>query len=115
MLKTGFLRFCDNPEIACCKAEKELERLRNEDVTLKAQLAESQRRERAAVEDMEHIASEIEECDWILAKGGELVGSLHLGRCAVCSHKYCDEEIDGGCKFEWRGPGAGEGDNNGAE
>ena len=64
----------------------------------------------AAVEDMNHIAREIAQCDLTLAKDGEKVGSLHLGRCAVCSHKYCDEEIDGGCKFEWRGPQeAGEG------
>lgn len=73
------------------------------------QLAESRRETRAAVEDMEHIASEIEKCDWILAKDGELVGSLHLGRCAVCNHRYCDEEIDSGCKFEWRGPQDGKG------
>ena len=49
MLRDGFLRFCDNPEIACCKAERELEQLRAENASLRAQLAESQRRERAAV------------------------------------------------------------------
>lgn len=57
----------------------------------------------AAVEDMNHIAREIEKCDWTLAKDGEKVGSLHLGRCAVCNHRYCDEEILDGCHFEWRG------------
>lgn len=56
-----------------------------------------------AVEDMNHIAREIEKCDWTLAKDGEKVGSLHLGRCAVCNHRYCDEEILDGCHFEWRG------------
>lgn len=66
------------------------------------QLAVSKRREQAAVKDMEHIASEIEKCDWALAKDGDLVGSLHLGRCAVCSKRYCDDEIGSGCKFEWR-------------
>lgn len=30
MLRDGFLRFCDDPEIACIRAEKELEHLRNE-------------------------------------------------------------------------------------
>lgn len=30
MLRDGFLRFCDDPEIACIRAEKELEQLRNE-------------------------------------------------------------------------------------
>ena len=57
----------------------------------------------AAVEDMNHIAREIEKCDLTLAKDGEKVGSLHLGRCAVCNHRYCDEEILDGCHFEWRG------------
>lgn len=55
MLKDGFLRFCDNPEIACCKAEKELEQLRNENVALRAKLSESQRREQAAVEFIKYL------------------------------------------------------------
>ena len=50
MLRDGFLRFCNDPEIACCKAERELEQLRAENALLLAQLAESQRREQAAVE-----------------------------------------------------------------
>ena len=57
MLKDGFLRFCDNPEIACCKAEKELERLRNENAALRIQLSESQRREQAAVEDIARLVA----------------------------------------------------------
>ena len=48
MLKAGFLRFCDNPEIACCKAERELEHLRSENALLRKRLAESQRREHDA-------------------------------------------------------------------
>jgi hypothetical protein len=36
MLRNGFTRFCDDPEIACCKAEKELEQLRAELTELKA-------------------------------------------------------------------------------
>ena len=52
MLRDGFLRFCNDPEIACCKAERELKQLRAENASLREQLAESQRREQAAVEDM---------------------------------------------------------------
>jgi hypothetical protein len=42
MLKDGFLRFCNDPEIACCRAEKELELLRDENERLYAKLAELQ-------------------------------------------------------------------------
>ena len=61
MLRDGFLRFCDNPEIACCKAERELEQLRAENASLRAQLAESQRREKAAVEELKHYLENNEE------------------------------------------------------
>jgi len=30
LLRDGFLRFCDDPEISCCKAEHELDELRSE-------------------------------------------------------------------------------------
>jgi hypothetical protein len=39
MLRDGFLRFCDDPDLACCRAEKELEQLRTENVRLQAVLA----------------------------------------------------------------------------
>jgi hypothetical protein len=42
MLRDGFLRFCDDPEIACCRAEAELGQLRIENAQLRAQLAELQ-------------------------------------------------------------------------
>ena len=58
MLRDGFLRFCNGPEIACCKAERELEQLRTENASLREQLAESQRRERAAVDMLKTI-------DWV--------------------------------------------------
>lgn len=38
MLKDGFLRFCDDPEIACCKGEAELKQLRKENAALRAEL-----------------------------------------------------------------------------
>ena len=44
MIKNGFLRFCDDPEITCCKAEKELGQLRQENIVLREALEESQRR-----------------------------------------------------------------------
>ena len=34
MIKNGFLRFCDDPEIACCKVEAELGNLRIENKRL---------------------------------------------------------------------------------
>ena len=40
MFKYGFTRFCDDPEITCCKAEKELELLHEENERLYAELAE---------------------------------------------------------------------------
>ena len=97
MLRDGFLRFCDNPEIACCKAERELEQLRAENASLRAQLAESQRRERAAVEDLKRFS-------------------------ACCQ---CNANIDGSCcdmfdgtaenkyfcsNWQWRGPQAEKGE-----
>ena len=94
MLRDGFLRFCDNPEIACCKAERELEQLRAENASLRAQLAESQRRERAAVED---------------ARQGSVCRTCHY------LNNGCEPlNLDAGChKWQWRGPQeAGKGDNN---
>ena len=91
MLRDGFLRFCDNPEIACCKAERELEQLRTENASLREQLAASQHRERAAVEDLKRFS-------------------------ACCQ---CNANIDGSCcdmfdgtaenkyfcsNWQWRGP-----------
>lgn len=42
MLRDGFLRFCDDPDIACCRAEAELGKLRIENDQLYAELAELQ-------------------------------------------------------------------------
>ena len=72
--------------------------------SLQAQLTESQRRQKAAVEDMKHIANKIEKCHYKLGDGEDEVSSLHLGRCDVCT-KICHE--DKPCKFEWRGPQKG--------
>ena len=101
MLRDGFLRFCDNPEIACCKAERELEQLRAENASLRAKLAESQHRERAAVVGMKIIADTYREknCD--------------DGICGLCKFD-ADHGLDGDANecpgfetddcFEWRGP-----------
>lgn len=59
MLKDGFLRFCDDPEIACCRGEAELGQLRQENIRLRAELLESQRRERAAVTAVGRMAEYI--------------------------------------------------------
>lgn len=86
MIKNGFLRFCDDPELACVKAESELGRLRNENTLLRAQLAESQRRERAAVEDLAIACS----CD-VCSKRGK----VRFSSCKSCITESA---------FEWRGP-----------
>lgn len=63
MLRDGFLRFCNDPEIACCKAEAELGRLRTENAQLRSQLQESQRRERAYAEAIKrHYADMTSQC-----------------------------------------------------
>lgn len=48
-----FTRYCNDPELACCRAEKELGRLAAENATLRAQLAQVQRERVAAVQDID--------------------------------------------------------------
>lgn len=111
MLKDGFLRFCDDPEIACCKAEAELGRLRNENARLLSQLQDAQRRADKAVEDMKNIVDNVREehcdetccfackfdCDTSITDSG-----AHACECPGFDRDDC---------FEWRGPQeAGEGD-----
>ena len=88
MLKTGFLRFCDNPEIACCKAERELEQLRSENALLRKRLADSQRSEQAAVNDLQ-----------------KSIKFYALGTCicGLCLKHSCNEFCYGK-SWEWRGP-----------
>lgn len=50
MLRDGFLRFCDDPDIACCRAEAELGKLRIENDQLYAELAELQELAQAKAE-----------------------------------------------------------------
>ena len=50
MLRDGFLRFCDDPDIACCRAEAELGKLRIENGQLYAELAELQELAQAKAE-----------------------------------------------------------------
>lgn len=80
---------------------EENQRLRRINENLQSQLADSQRRGRAAVEDIEHAAR------------------YNCGICGVCAH-YAKFWKDGGCnlenngepcKWQWRGPQeAGEGE-----
>lgn len=83
---------------------EQIKELLAENERLTAQLTASQRRHKAAVEDMKHIANEIEKCHYKLEDGEDEVSSLNLGRCDVCT-KICHE--DKPCKFEWRGPQEG--------
>ncbi len=77
---------------ACDRQMVEILELREQS----AQFSEAQRRERAAVEDL-YMACKHSPCNT-----------------GICVKKNCTgNHIP--CEFEWRGPGAGEGDNNGAE
>lgn len=137
MLRDGFLRFCNDPEIACCKAERELEQLRTENASLREQLAESQRREQAAVEDMtavlkrdsdyicayckNRIECKNEQCEKYSSGVGDVDGNypdwkwtcmdFNYGTCSLLEDTPCNGCIEDDCKgFEWRGPQeAGEG------
>ena len=138
MLRDGFLRFCNDPEIACCKAERELEQLRTENASLREQLAESQRRERAAVEDMtavlkrdsddicayckNRIECKSQQCEKYSSGVGDVDGNypdwkwtcmdFDYGTCSLLADTPCNGCIEDDCKgFEWRGPQeAGKGD-----
>jgi hypothetical protein len=96
MLRDGFLRFCVDPEIACCRAEAELERLRAENVQLRVKLAESMRREQSMLVDMALIAGD----------------AISEKKCYICKY-YVDGQgceldgtqfdDDGECHFTWHG------------
>ena len=137
MLRDGFLRFCNDPEIACCKAERELEQLRTENASLREQLAESQRRGQAAVEDMtavlkrdsddicayckNRIECKNEQCEKYSSGVGDVDGNypdwkwtcmdFDYGTCSLLADTPCNGCFDDDYKgFEWRGPQAGKGD-----
>lgn len=68
--------------------------------SLQTQLVTAQRREKAAVEDMNCIAIKISQCTDLLSGGEDRVRDLKLGRCDVCKGICRENET---CKFEWRG------------
>ena len=88
MLKNGFLWFCDEQHISYINSEAELMRLRSKNASLRAQLAESQRREREMLADMEQ--------DMACGICAHSAGSLDDEPCVFC-HGWSS-------KFEWRGP-----------
>ena len=77
MLRDGFLRFCDDPELACCRAEKELEQLRTENVRLQAVLAGLQELAKAKAD------GRLVE---LPCKVGDTVYFAQL----ICEYKHCD-------------------------
>jgi len=88
---------------------EENQRLRRINENLQSQLAASQRREQAAVED---INSMLDNVDSVIC--------CHY--CAKSKYgEYCGFDSEGGngellhCPGEWRGPQDGKGDNGGAE
>ena len=85
MLKDGFLRFCDDPEVACCRAEHELAQLRREITRLKAENAELRMRCEVLMSDLK-------------------------GDCASCAKNGVDSDVCVKCveseifdEYEWRG------------
>ena len=98
MLRDGFLRFCNDPEIACCKAERELEQLRTENASLREQLAESQRREQAAVEDLKKHRKYKCDCCYYADKQGRYIPCRD---CQLPISNYGDG-------WQWRGPRIGQ-------
>jgi hypothetical protein len=96
MIKNGFLRFCDDPELACCRAERELGQLREENVQLRSQLQDAERRAAAAVRDINSVRM-CHTCKHFLREFG--MGGIECKiPCATIRHE----------NFEWRGPQAGE-------
>lgn len=78
-----------------CNATPDEDLVHRAALEITAALRESQRRERAAVEDLRLSAVELSE---------------GMGACVVCKHypdylgDKCSECVDGECLFEWRGP-----------
>ena len=100
MLRDGFLRFCNDPEIVCCKAERELEQLRTENASLREPLTESQRREKAAIHDImcrDH-------CD--VCKYGKYDGSCDESDfdCETCKNTCPCATCRNESNWQWRGP-----------
>ena len=86
MLKDGFLRYCDDPDIACCRGEAELGRLRIENARRRADLERVERERDAAIADIKCVPS-IWPC----------YACKHTGQMSDRCHKN-DREC-----FEWRG------------
>lgn len=61
MLRDGFLRFCDDPEIACCKAERELGELRTENAQIKKENKALDMKLSRAIKVIDGIC---EHCSW---------------------------------------------------
>lgn len=85
MFRNGFTRFCNDPEIACCKAEKELEQLRAELTELKV-LAQA-KAEGRLVELPCKIGDEV----WFLEKQLDIAN----GTCSTVISEYIVTEIRG--------------------
>lgn len=54
-----------------------------------------------AVDGIAGMADEISKCK-IKTADGDRINELHLGRCTICSYKFCGDDDFNGCKFEWQ-------------
>jgi len=98
---------CDRTNIGC-HAPNLLKGAADLIESLTAQLTESERREKAAVEDLKSLAKQ---------NVADFENGTYTSPCQYCKDfDTCDYiPIDGGCCFEWRGPqeaGKGEADGN---
>jgi hypothetical protein len=87
MLRDGFLRFCDDPELACCRAEAELGQLRAENTQLRIKLAVQEQMEEA----LKKIANPI----FYMRKEAEAAGCMLDGAMAIrlCEDPYYYREV----------------------
>ena len=94
MLRDGFLRFCNDPEIACCKAEREFKQLRVEAANQQALCLRLQAQ----------LASTLTRAEAAEAERDAAVAFIHY-----LDYNYSGYMCEDGRFKEWRGPQAGKG------
>jgi hypothetical protein len=96
MLKDGFLRFCNDPEIACCKAEAELGRLRQENAALKSERDEQYKTAQTAIRAMTEEYNKAVKDNAVLHRAlGNAVKYFNCSRCGYAGK--CDKRSHENC------------------